>query len=578
MNSSSNSVESRLNADLARAREISKNDIKKSVDIANKVSRKALELNLKPQLAGAYRILGNNYSAQSRLPKSIEYYNESLRIYTELNDRAGTAMVYNNLGIANFKMFKYTEAIDFYFKALKIKEDIKDQKGILSTLINIGAIYQRQANYKEAITFYKKAASAAKKHGEKGLMAASLQNMGETLIEQKKYTHALRVLKSASEIFVQTKNFVDLVSAYINMGIVCRRMKRYKEELEMYEAGGKIAEEQHLTQELGVCYQNIGEALLRQKKLDEAHAVLKSAVNLLEKAASHPSRTVVYNLLAKLYKARGNYKEALKNEEKYAAEVAKIYTKDRSHQINEIHMRYEVEKREKEAEIFRLRNVELKSALKSLDAEKKRSDLLLKNILPEQVAEDLKTKGKSEVQYFAHVSVMFIDIKNFTIHTEKTEPAKLVERLGIYFTTFEEIISKYRIEKIKTIGDAFLCVSGLPKPDKKHALKTIAAAREIILFAKKQQEQFGDAAFEIRIGVHSGPVIAGIIGTQKFAYDIWGDTVNTAARMEQSGEVGKINISNSTYSLIRRQVKCSYRGKLPAKNKGDIDMYFVESN
>ena len=113
--------------------------------------------------------------------------------------------------------------------------------------------------------------------------------------------------------------------------------------------------------------------------------------------------------------------------------------------------------------------------------------------------------------------------------------------------------------------------------NKKHAEKMVKAASEIIAFADGQKQQLGSNVFEVRIGIHSGPVIAGIIGTQKFAYDIWGDTVNTAARMEQSGEAGKINISHSTYNLVKKKVSCLYRGKLPAKNKGEIDMYFVET-
>lgn len=562
---------------LELARIASKTDLKKSFSLARLAKKKAESAGYTKGIADAYRIIGNNYSAQNKLPAAVDFYNKALELYQKEGDTKGISMIYNNLGIANFKMFKYTEAINFYFKSLKLKEEAKDKKGTLSTLINIGAIYQRQANYDEAIRFYQRAAATAEKLNDTTSLAASLQNMGETLIEQKKYRQALKALSKAADIFIKSKNYIDLVSTYINMGIVYRSLGKLGDELKMYEAGKAIAEKQKLQQELGVCLQNTGEALLKARKYGPALEHLQKAVTLLEKTGSHPSRTMAYKLLAKLYRMRKDYKRSLLNQEKYATEIFDIYNKDRGHQINEIHMRYEVEKREKEAEIFRLKNVELKNALKSLDAEKKRSDSLLKNILPAEVAEDLKTKGRSDVRYFENVTVMFIDIKNFTQHTEKTEPAKLVEKLGLYFTAFEKIIAAYKIEKIKTIGDAFLCACGLPVPDKKHAEKMVKAASEIIAFADGQKQQLGSNVFEVRIGIHSGPVIAGIIGTQKFAYDIWGDTVNTAARMEQSGEAGKINISHSTYNLVKKKVSCLYRGKLPAKNKGEIDMYFVET-
>ncbi len=173
---------------------------------------------------------------------------------------------------------------------------------------------------------------------------------------------------------------------------------------------------------------------------------------------------------------------------------------------------------------------------------------------------------------------MFIDIKDFTLYSQKLSPEELVMELDYCFLKFDEIIDKYKLEKIKTIGDAYLCAGGLPKPSKDHAHKISLAAIDIKKFVaerKKENDRKNQLGFEVRIGIHSGPVIAGIIGKKKFAYDIWGDTVNTAARMEQSSDAGKINISENTFKLIQRKIPCTYRGKIAAKNKGEIDMYFV---
>ncbi|MFM9944626.1 MAG: adenylate/guanylate cyclase domain-containing protein [Bacteroidia bacterium] len=209
-----------------------------------------------------------------------------------------------------------------------------------------------------------------------------------------------------------------------------------------------------------------------------------------------------------------------------------------------------------------------------LDEEKQKSEDLLLNILPPEIAHELKQKGKSEARQFEHVTVLFTDFVNFTGISETLSPKELVSEIDLCFKTFDDIIEKHGLEKIKTIGDAYLAVCGMPEEDSKHAINTAQAALDIRKFIIKRKSEGGK--FEIRIGMHSGPLVAGIVGVKKFAYDIWGDTVNTAARMEQKSEPGKINISGATYELIKNHFTCTHRGKIEAKNKGMIDMYFVE--
>jgi class 3 adenylate cyclase len=212
-----------------------------------------------------------------------------------------------------------------------------------------------------------------------------------------------------------------------------------------------------------------------------------------------------------------------------------------------------------------------------LKAEKKKSDDLLLNILPAEVAEELKQKGTTEARQFECVTVLFTDFVDFTQAGEHMQAQELVNELDACFKAFDDIISKYNIEKIKTIGDAYLAVCGIPNPDSLHAVNVVRASIEISAFMQERKSRLGDGSFDVRIGIHSGPVVAGIVGIKKFAYDIWGDTVNTAARMEQHGEAGKINISQFTYELINDKFECKYRGEIEAKNKGALRMYFVEA-
>jgi class 3 adenylate cyclase len=210
-----------------------------------------------------------------------------------------------------------------------------------------------------------------------------------------------------------------------------------------------------------------------------------------------------------------------------------------------------------------------------LGEEKQKSEELLLNILPNEVASELKRSGRSEARQYDHVSVIFTDFVNFTSITENMSPKELVREIDIFFKGFDAIIGKNKLEKIKTIGDAYLAVCGLPELEKNHAVHAVQAAKDIVQFIREKKKEGG--LFDIRIGINSGPVVAGIVGVKKFAYDIWGDTVNTAARMEQNSEAGKINISGSTYELVKDHFECEHRGKIAAKNKGEIDMYFVKS-
>lgn len=211
-----------------------------------------------------------------------------------------------------------------------------------------------------------------------------------------------------------------------------------------------------------------------------------------------------------------------------------------------------------------------------LNLEKKRSEDLLLNILPHEVAEELKANGSAVARHFSDVTVLFTDFKNFTQVSQLLSPAELVEELNTCFTAFDNLLAGYRIEKIKTVGDAYLAVAGLPQPYEGHAEEMVALALDIRAFIRERHARLGERTFDIRIGIHSGEVVAGIVGVRKFAYDVWGDTVNTAARMEQNCPPGEINISEATYARVRSYFHCESRGAIDAKNKGLLQMYMVK--
>lgn len=239
----------------------------------------------------------------------------------------------------------------------------------------------------------------------------------------------------------------------------------------------------------------------------------------------------------------------------------------------------ELQVRERTHEVIKQKEeIEIQKEL--LELEKEKADQLLYNILPEEIAIELKNKGKATARQYRLASIMFTDFKGFTKIAEKISPQDLVEELDYYFVNFDAIIEKYHIEKIKTIGDAYMCAGGIPLRNKSNPIDIVLAGLEIQRFVLKlnpEREAKGKAAWGLRIGIHTGEITAGVIGSKRFAYDIWGDSVNIGSRMEEAGEVDRVNISGDTYEYIKEFFVCEYRGKIKAKNKGLIDMYFVNS-
>jgi len=353
---------------------------------------------------------------------------------------------------------------------------------------------------------------------------------------------------------------------------------------------------------------DIAKLLLSTGKTDEALKHADESIRIGEENGFVDALDRSYMVRSNIREERGDFKGALqdikryldlnnqtKNEEdaKTLVQQTMRYEYNLKHVTDSISYRAEIEVQEEKVNKERYaRNAFMIGFLvvalfagvilvqrNKIRKEQNRSQQLLLNILPEEVAEELKEKGAADAKHFDLVTVMFTDFKGFTQISEKLSPAELVNEIHACFKEFDQIISRYHIEKIKTIGDSYMCAGGLPVANKSHAVDVVNAALEIQKFMdghNAERAEKGKVVFEIRIGIHTGPVVAGIVGVKKFAYDIWGDTVNIASRMESSGEAGMVNISSSTYDMVKDNFVCTSRGKIDAKNKGEIEMYFVE--
>jgi class 3 adenylate cyclase len=234
--------------------------------------------------------------------------------------------------------------------------------------------------------------------------------------------------------------------------------------------------------------------------------------------------------------------------------------------------------RDSNAALLKKINAEIEEARAALAQEKEKADQLLLNTLPQEVAEELKRDGAVEPVFYPSASVLLTDFQGFANLVSTMTPKQLVSELDFYFSAFDRVIERYRLEKLKTIGDAYMCAGGIPLEREGHIVDIVNAAWDIQLFMdglKRKKAARGEPFWELRCGVHAGPLMAGVIGEKKFAYDIWGDAVNIAARLESSGAAGRVNISQEVYEAVRDRFACEHRGRVAIKNRGEIDMYFV---
>jgi len=255
--------------------------------------------------------------------------------------------------------------------------------------------------------------------------------------------------------------------------------------------------------------------------------------------------------------------------------------KHKEEQLNEQYrkMREISQNLEKANTLLGEQTLEINRQKRQIEDEQEKSEKLLLNILPFEIARQLKSKGRAGTRQYKLVSVLFADFKGFSTISKSLEPKDLVSILDSYFAKFDDIIGKHYLEKIKTIGDAYMCAGGLPLSNKSNPIDALLAGLEIQQYMNSLNDSKvlnNLSVWELRLGIHTGPVVAGVVGRKRVAYDIWGDTVNIASRMEQSGYVGMVNISGATYEYIKDFFDCNYRGKIEAKNLGKVDMYFVD--
>ncbi len=517
---------------------------------------------------------------------NVERYEDALadilnaRNLVEENNCDPTATCFMNFALADIYIHlnDSPKADSIGFKNLKICKEVLSDKLILTKLyLQVGMV---RDDIEHSIPYLDTGYTLAKRYGYLELEQQALIDIGTT--------YAMN-------------GFFDKASDYLKLAL-------------------KVARKRNDINNLGLLYNNLA-GLTDDDDLIISYidsALYFGALNKNQENEQIFNENKAYALFN-----MGKYKEAYEFLWKSVELRDTLFERDRYEAVVELEKKYEAEKKTSEIQALKLKNLNtevekltykrnqntllvgsmvllvvlgvlafnfvtirknrnlLAEKNNEISKERKRSDDLLLNILPEEIAQELKVTGKAKPKQFEVASILFTDFIAFTQTTERLTTEELVEELNYCFMGFDHILEKYGLEKIKTIGDSYMAAGGLPVPSEAATKKTVLAALDMQAFMKERraaQKKVGKPSFEMRAGISTGPVVAGIVGVKKFQYDIWGDTVNTASRMESMGEANRVNISQSTYDLLKRDSQFVFenRGFVEAKGKGEIAMYFVE--
>ena len=565
-------------------------------------------------LANAYKTIGIANYMQTNYVEAIESYEKARSIFTSLKDDIGVANILSNEGAVYFNKSDDARALELYLQSLKISEKVGDTLRIGTSLSNIGAVYFNKPGTRDkALEYYLKALPFCEAAGDKDAIGTNTVNIGEIYLAKGDDKAALSYFFKSLKAYEGSENVPyslnDIVKVY-------SKRAEYDKAIDYHQQAFTIAQKLDTKLDMAQSLLGVADAYFAKGDTKEAIRYYQAA---RENAAGISNVNYelenAYKGLALSYARINDYNNAYRYQELLSSTKDSLYNNDADKKLSSLQFNFDIQNKQTQIDLLTkdkaLQNVELqrqkftKNALSAgllmllviafiifrnyrikvktnrlLDSQKLEIESLLLNILPAEVARELQQNGQATPRYYESVSVLFTDFKSFTNIADSLSPQKIVAELSECFTGFDDIIEKYNLERIKTIGDSYMCAGGIPTVNQEHPVNIVKAAFEIIAYMevtnKKIVATYG-IPLEIRIGIHTGPVVAGVVGKKKYAYDIWGSTVNIASRMESSGQSGQINISEALYEIIKHEFDCTYRGKVHAKNVGEIDMYFVNN-
>ncbi len=536
----------------------------------------------------------------------LRYAEELIALATLENDHLYLHRGYLNKGYHHYDNGDPELALQAFFKSADAADKGQYNAGQGTAYSAIADTYMIIGDFKNAEAYFKKAIDLTKKTNDSIIIGSVLLNAGDSYFRQKKYETALEYFKESGSIFEKVNHLTGKAYNLGNVGMVYAEQGMDDLAEKNINEAIAILEEQEDYYPITVYLTYMSDIYLRKGNLPAALNYTQRSLELASLYGIKEQISEANLKLAELYEQSGDLQASYAHYKDHIAYRDSIMNLENVRRMADLRTDFEVSQKQIEVDLAEQRsrnqrNISIATAIglimfllmaiglyrrnrfirrtkRIIEIEKERSDNLLLNILPEETAQELKQEGKVKARKYEAVTVLFSDFKGFTSYSENLSPEALVETVDFYFSRFDAIVKKHGLEKIKTIGDAYMCAGGLRDNNGDHARRMVLAATEIVDFVERTKNDAAAAqmTFDIRIGINTGPVVAGVVGTDKFAYDIWGDTVNVASRMESNSEPGKINISENTYELVKDEFRCTYRGEIEVKNRGGLKMYFVD--
>lgn len=523
-------------------------------------------------------------------------------------DSSRLLSVFTNLGRCYAEMGRKEDAWTTYQTTLRLAMKLGKEKGLGYLYNNIGILEEEQGNNEQAAIYFHKGLEVSQRVGNVGSEALCHESLGIFYATQNDYAQSEKHLIRALEIYEKSGEVPLVATVQCNLGALAAKQKKDGEAIEWFEQSIATSRRAGSYSYMLEVAASMAQVYLDSKQTEKALQSLRAMDPVLDSVEQLPPLSNYYQSLGMAYQAAGNWQKAYDATARYHTLRDSLFSQEQKMALDNLKTQYEVAEKDQEltlqkATIARQRQWQWALAIglvlvgllalnwwrafryksrvnRIIRVEQKRSDDLLLNILPSSIADELKANNRVEARRFEEVTVICTDFQDFTGIAGRLTPEQLVKLLDEYFRGFDEITTRFGIEKIKTMGDAYMCTGGLPDPavgTPAETLRTALAMRNLVTEMGERKSAAGEPYFNCRIGLHTGPVVAGIVGQKKFVYDIWGDTVNTATRMEQYGAVGEVNLSSTTQQLLAddEQFQFEYRGEIEVKGKGKIGMYFA---
>ncbi|HEV8272290.1 MAG TPA: adenylate/guanylate cyclase domain-containing protein [Chitinophagaceae bacterium] len=604
----------RINALIKESKGLIAKEPDKAIQLAQQAKEEAEKIDFKQGVGYALKNIGLVYYSQAKYVETLDYWEQSLKIFEDIKDDIGIANLLSNIGTLYSNKGDETRGLEYALRSLKIAEKTGDKLRILTTLNNIATIYYNRPDSLDkakALDYLLAGLPLCDSTGNMDGLGILSENVGEIYLGWDQLDKAQSYFEKSIKALGDAPNSSV---AYNGIGKIYLKKGDYNQAFNYHSKALSIAEKAKSPRHIEGTLRDIANLYAKQNNYATALSYFERSRLIAEDLKAVPDLKDIYSGMAIAYEKTNDYKNAFKYQSLLGNIKDTLFNLDREKKLGSLQFEFDLEKKQSEinlltkdkdlqivqtkrqkfaknafmiglflafiiaALIYRSYRDKVKTHI-LVDRQKNEIEHLLLNVLPKEVAKELQLTGRATPKHYKSVAVMFTDFRGFTLLTDHMSPDELVAELDACFNIFDEIIAKHNLEKIKTIGDSYMCAGGIPKEDEMYVLKIVRAGLEIQEYIVSNNERRLEKGLEpwyLRIGIHVGPVVAGVVGKMKYAYDIWGSTVNIASRMESNGEPGKVNISSATYELIKDYYECSHRGKISAKNVGEIDMYFIE--